>query len=123
VNPPAIRLDLDEFPFLYTPGGSQYQALGADHVIHPLRSGDRQLPYYVEHTGRHYVSLYPVIAVVLAAPVYLLSALCPLSAEHDLFEVLETWRLQPPPSRSPRARSRPPSWPTRCSRWAAPPTS
>jgi hypothetical protein len=34
-------------------------------------------------------SLYPVIAVVLAAPVYLLSALGPLSAEHDLFEVLE----------------------------------
>jgi Dolichyl-phosphate-mannose-protein mannosyltransferase len=43
----------------------------------------------VEHTGRHYVSLYPVIAVVLAAPVYLLSALGPLSVEHHLFKVLE----------------------------------
>jgi hypothetical protein len=81
--------DLDEFPFLYTPGGSKYLALSPDHPFTPLRRGNLQLPYYLQHTGEHYVSVYPVAAAVLAVPVYLPSVLGGLSPDHKIFEVLE----------------------------------
>ncbi len=81
--------DLDEFPFLYTPGGSRYEELPRGHVFNPLRGGDLRLPYYVARSGDHYVSLYPVAGALLITPLYLPSVLGGLPADHPIFETLE----------------------------------
>lgn len=81
--------DLDEFPFLYTPGGSHYEELPREHVFNALREGDLRLPYYVARSGNRYVSLYPVAGAVLVAPLYVPSVLGGLPADHPIFETLE----------------------------------
>jgi hypothetical protein len=64
------NFDLNEFPFLYLPGGSQ--AFGQ-----------------VERAGDYYVSRYPVAAAALVTPLYLPSVLGGLHPEHPIFETLE----------------------------------
>lgn len=75
------NFDLDEFPFLYLPGGS--------HAIGFVRKGSVEMPYYVERVGGHYVSMYPVGAAALAAPLYLPSIFGGLRPDHEVFETLE----------------------------------
>lgn len=81
--------DLDEFPFLYSPGGSHYQGLPEHHVFNALRKGDQQLAYYVQHSGDHYLSVYPVAGAILITPFYLPSVLGGLPADHKIFQTLE----------------------------------
>lgn len=81
------NFDLDEFPFLFTPAGTHHPELSPPQVF--KQKGDLWLPYYVERVDGHYVSLYPVAGPLLAAPVYVLSVLGGLPAEHPIFYTLE----------------------------------
>jgi hypothetical protein len=83
------NFDLDEFPFLYTPGGSQYYELGDNHPLNIVTKSDTQVPYYIERSRSHYMSIYPVAAAVLITPLYLPSVLGGLPAENPIFETLE----------------------------------
>ena len=82
-------LTLDGLPFLYVPGGSHYSAPRAGNPYTRLRSGDPQLPYYVQRVNDHIVSLYPVAQVVLLVPFYLPSVLGGVAPNSSIFEVLE----------------------------------
>jgi hypothetical protein len=75
------NFDLDEFPFLYLPGGSRAFGL--------VTKGGLEMPYYVERAGDHYVSLYPVAVAVLVTPLYLPSVLGGLHPDDAIFETLE----------------------------------
>jgi len=83
------NFDLDEFPFLYTPSGTHYVGLPADHRFNPLRGGDLNVPYYLEHVGGHYLSGYPVAAALLVLPIYVPSILGGVVAESPIFEIVE----------------------------------
>ena len=63
------NFDLDEFPFLVT---KDYAWPGA---------GDSDLPYYLQRRRGHLMSTYPVMAAVLATPVYALPVLLGLAGD------------------------------------------
>ena len=63
------NLDLDEFPFLIT---QDHRRPGAD---------DSELPYYLQRRRGHVMSTYPVMAAVLATPVYALPVLLGLTGD------------------------------------------
>jgi hypothetical protein len=83
------NFDLDEFPFLYASGGSYNFELSSDHIFNTVTNKDLHLPYFLERSRNHYLSLYPVAGVVLIAPLYLPSVLGGLPPEHPFFETLE----------------------------------
>lgn len=64
----GLRLDLDEFQFLYS-GSARFQN----------DTNGRSYPYFLVYTRGHYMSRFPVMTAILSVPVYLVPVLLGLT--------------------------------------------